>query len=128
MFFKRLLTAFIFVILFSGIGLSQTGSFLLKETYYSQSVFINNPETSPLAETFLRNGIKVTSSPPYFSFKTEDSGDTFTVYIYYLNSRHASNDFVGRFVYNKKGVSEETRDFVNAFVSWMVQNAWPKRR
>lgn len=125
MFFKRLLTAFIFVVLFCGIALSETGNYLLRKTYY-QSVFINNPETSPLAEAFIRNGIKITNSRPYFSFKTEDSGDVFTVHIYYLD-HYGSSDFVGKFVYNKKGVSGETRDFVNAFVSWMLQNAWAKR-
>ena len=115
------------IFFFYGIASSQDKSFLQKR-YYAQSVRIDNPETSPLAEAFLRNGISVTNSYPYFHFKTTDSGDTFMVYIYYHGSHSfGPDDFVGKFFYKKKGMSEETREFVNAFVSWMLQYAWSKR-
>jgi hypothetical protein len=126
--FKKLWAITLFTFFFCGVALSETESFLQKRPFYAHSVKIDNPETSPLAEAFLRNGISVTNLYPYFHFKTTDSGDTFIAYIHYHGPySYSPDDFVGKFVYKKKGIGEETREFVNAFVSWMLQNAWPKR-
>lgn len=119
---------YLFDIPFLGTAFSGDESFLQKRGY-AQSVRIDNPETSPLAEAFIRNGISVTNKYPYFHFKTTDSDNTFIVYIYYNGPYYySSDDFVGKFFYKKKGITDETKDFVNAFVSWMLQNAWPKRQ
>lgn len=102
--------------------LGDDGSFL-KAGYYNRSVQIKNPETSLLAETFLRNGVTVYDSycsTTCFSFKTQEENDKFIVYIYYVS------DYVGKFFYYKTGTSDETVKFTNDFVSWMFKNAWSK--
>ncbi len=124
MFSKKLWIAIFLSIFFYGVAFSQGDSFIKKGSYHS-SVRIDNPETSLLAEVLLRNGINVTSSYPHFHFKTTDSENSFAVFIYY-ETRY-SNDFVGKFVYEKKNTTDETREFVNAFVSWMSKNAWSKK-
>ncbi len=106
------------------ISTAQDQSFL-KKGYYNRSIWIENPEKSPLAEAFLRNGIRVLSPSSSvltscFSFKTSDEENKFVVFIYY------DGDFVGKYNYFKKNTSEDITEFIDSFVRWMFRNAWGK--
>lgn len=119
-----LIISFWFV--FCGVAIAQDESFLQQRRYETR-IYMENPETSILAELFLRYGISIDNNYPknYFSFKTTDSSDKLVVFIYYGDK--FSQIYVGKYVYKKKNVVEEQREFVNAFVSWMVNNAWSKK-
>ncbi len=106
------------------IAFAQSESFLKKGSYLKR-VEIEKPETSLLAEVFLRNGISVTSNTPLFHFKTADADGKFTVFIYYRPNSY-TDDFVGKFVYEKTNAENEASQFVNAFVAWMIRNAWSR--
>jgi hypothetical protein len=121
---KILLLVILSIFLNYGIALSQNESFLKKGFYY-RGVQISNPETSPLAEVFLKNGIDVTDRSPHFYFKTTDTENKFIVFIYYR--KYGQGDFVGKFVYEKNSSDGQTNEFINAFVSWMFKNAWSKK-
>ena len=95
-------------------------SFILKELY-PQSVIIENPEDSVLAEMFLRRGIWVVKPAPEtqaLTFSTRDDGEKFLAYIYY------KGDFVGKYFYTKKGGDQDQKEFFRSFVDWMFENAW----
>jgi hypothetical protein len=124
---KLWLICFVSVVLslsYSGSTTAASDAFL-KPGSYSRSVVIPTPETSLLAEGFLRTGVDVYKACPVatscFSFKVEKSLD-FTVFIYYPNQ----STFVGRFVFIKNPADERSVDvqFVLDFVPWMQNNAW----
>lgn len=106
-----------------------TESFL-KPDKYNKAVVIEEPENNPLAEAFLRNGIKVYSGKPEicfncFSFKMTKDGSKFIVLVYYRGFE-LKPEYVGKYVYYKKGKGE-VEDFINSFVKWMIENAWATR-
>ena len=99
----------------------------LKKDDYQKRVYIENPETSPAAEAFLRNNISITTSMKgSFSFKTVDESGKYIVYIYYENDND-SREFVGKYVYTKKDPQEDTKEFIIEFVNWMLDTAWGKK-
>jgi hypothetical protein len=134
--FKKVLFHFflvnIILLSYSLPSLPQETSFL-KPGYYSERVCIQNPESSFLAELFLRAGINVDSYEKgwckdpkssligAFTFKTLDKEDKFIVLIYY------DGDYVGRYVYTKKNNSRDIEEFSYSFVIWMLKNAWGKK-
>jgi hypothetical protein len=131
--FKKVLFHFFFIniiLLTNSIpSLPQETSFL-KPGYYFKNVCIQNPESSLLAELFLRAGIDVDSyeksrckDPKFsfvFTFKTLEKEDKFIVLIYY------GGDYVGRYVYTKKNNPRDIEEFSYSFVKWMLKNAWGK--
>jgi len=113
-------------------SLPQETSFL-KPGLYRKIVCIHNPESSLLAELFLRAGIDVHSYEKHwckdpkssffvraFTFKTLEKEDKFIVLIYY------GGDYVGRYVYTKKNNLRDIEEFSYSFVKWMLKNAWGK--
>jgi len=131
--FKKVLFHFflvnIILLSYSIPSLPQETSFL-KPGYYFKKVCIHNPESSLLAELFLRAGIDVDSyekswckDPKFsfvFTFKTLEKEDKFIVLIYY------DGDYVGRYVYTKKNNPRDIEEFSYSFVKWMLKNAWEK--
>jgi len=101
----------------------------LEKGYYNRDVVIQNPETSPLAEAFLRAGVDVHKSTPYdsacFIFKIQ-SGPLFTVFIYYKVPSSSEEKYVGRFAFKSDPADHSSvqTQFINAFVPWMQNNAW----
>jgi hypothetical protein len=134
--FKNILFHFFLVnivlLIYSIPSLPQETSFL-KPYYYDKNVCIQNPESSLLAELFLRAGINVDSYKKSwckdpksslfiraFTFKTLEKEDKFIVLIYY------GGDYVGRYVYTKKNNPRDIEEFSYSFVKWMLKNAWEK--
>ena len=122
---KKIFVCCIFLILSSNV-FGNADSFLKKDNYQKR-VYIENPETSPAAEAFLRNNISITTiMNDSFSFKTVDESGKYIVYIYYQNDID-SREFVGKYVYTKKDPKEDTKEFIIDFVNWMLETAWEKK-
>ena len=122
---KKVLILTVFI-LYAVRGVSAYDESFLKPGYYQRCVIIENPETSILAEAFLRAGVTVKSrtslswSSACFSFKTQEEHNKFIVYIYY------NGDFVGRYVYRKVKGNNELK-FTKSFVYWLFRNAWSQK-